>query len=135
MCNEPHIPSKLLRGQKGISILAIIFVIMVLTAVGYTFSAMIAAKQESVPLTVHGGKAFYIAEGGIDFAARYLSGLGSGSWSGPPPNQSRNLGGGSFTVVFTNYASVGGVESVDATATGTYGIATRVLVTTFSRRL
>ena len=128
-------PAKLLRSQKGVSILAIIFVIVVLTAIGYTFSAMMVAKQKSVPLTVHGGKAFYIAEGGIDFAARYLSGLGSGGWSGPPPNQSRNLGGGSFTVVFSNYASAGGVDSIDATATGTYGTATRVLVTTFSRRL
>jgi hypothetical protein len=36
-----------MRNQRGVSVLAIILVILVLTAIGYTFAAMMAAKQKS----------------------------------------------------------------------------------------
>jgi hypothetical protein len=125
----------LLKNQRGISILAIVLVFVVLAAIGYTFSAMMVRKQISIPVTLDGGRAFYVAEGGIQFAQRHLSGLSSAQWAVPPANETRNLGGGSFTVVFSNYVSGGGIESLDATSTGTYGTGTRELVVTFTRPL
>ena len=124
-------PIRLLKDQKGVSILAVIFVIVVLTAIGYTFSAMMAAKQKSVPVTLEGSRAFYIAEGGLHFAGNYLKGLSD--WS-TAANQTRNLGGGSFTVSFSGHSpSPPPPESITATSTGTYGSATRELQATFQR--
>jgi hypothetical protein len=123
------VPIRLFKNQTGISILAVIFVIVVLTAIGYTFSAMMASKQKSVPVTLEGSKAFYIAEGGVHFAGEYLEGLAD--WS-TAANQTRNLGGGSFTVVFSGY-SYGIPETITATSTGTNGSATRELQATFQR--
>lgn len=119
-----------LRDQRGVSVLAIIFVILVLAAVGYTFSAMMAAKQKSVPATLEAAKAFYIAEGGLHYGGKYLAGLSD--WS-TAASQTKDLGGGSFTVQFSNYSSGAGGESITATSTGTCGAAERVVIATFER--
>jgi hypothetical protein len=119
-------------GQRGVSLLAVIFVILVLSAVGYTFTAIMAAKQRAVPPTLDAGRAFYIAEGGTQFAGIYLKNLAS--WAAAS-NQTRSLGGGSFTVTFSSYSSGGGVESITCTSTGTYGAGQRVLLVTFQRYL
>jgi hypothetical protein len=102
---------------------------VVLTAIGYTFTALMASKQESVPATLHASRAFYIAEAGIQYAGKYLEGLGD--WT-TAANQNKNLGGGSFTVSFTDYAA-GPPASIVATSTGTYGTGERVIKATFQR--
>jgi Tfp pilus assembly protein PilX len=123
---------KFFRNEKGVSLLAVIFVILVLSAIGYTFTAIMAAKQRAVPPTLDGGRAFYIAEAGTQFAGIYLENLSS--WASAA-SQTRTLGAGSFTVAFSGYTSGGGVESITCTATGTYGSGQRVLVVTFQRSL
>jgi Tfp pilus assembly protein PilX len=117
---------RMLENEKGVSLLAVVFVILVLTAIGYTFTAMMAAKQKSVPATIEGGKAFFIAEAGLEYGATYLKNLAN--WS-TATSQTKNLGGGSFTVTFA--APVG--NTIQATSTGTYGAGTRQLKATFTR--
>ena len=128
----------LLRGQDGFSVMVIIFVMLVLTAIGYSMTRMMATKQKSVPVTAHSSSAFYVAEGGINYAGKYLSDSDHMFWISLP-DQTKSLGNGSFTVTFSDYCTYGDCSEggtkmcVTATSTGTYGDGTRVLATRFCR--
>ena len=130
-------PLGLLRGQGGFSVMVIIFVMLVLTAIGYSMTRMMATKQKTVPVVAHSSNAFVAAEGGINWAGKYLSDLVS--WSSLS-DESKNLGNGNFNVAFSDYCAHGAcVEEggtnmcVTVTSTGTYGDGTRVLVSRFCR--
>ena len=127
---------RLLRGQDGFSVMVIIFVMLVLTVIGYSMTRMMATKQKSVPVTAQSSSAFYVAEGGINYAGKYLSDLVS--WSSLS-DESKGLGSGGFTVSFSDYCAYGNCPEggtnmcVTATSTGTYVNATRVLASRYCR--
>jgi Tfp pilus assembly protein PilX len=131
-----RILAELLRSQGGFSIIAIVFVMLVLTVIGYSMTRMMATKQKSVPVTAQSSSAFYVAEGGINYAGKYLSDLVS--WSSLS-DESKTLGSGGFTVSFSDYCAYGSCPEggtnmcVTATSTGTYVDATRVLASRFCR--
>jgi Tfp pilus assembly protein PilX len=127
---------RLLRGESGFSVMVIIFVMLVLTAIGYSMTRMMATKQKSVPVNAQSSSAFYVAEGGINYAGKYLSDLVSWSYA---TDQAKNLGNGNFNVTFSDYCDYGSCPEggtnmcVTATSTGTYGDGTRVLASRFCR--
>jgi Tfp pilus assembly protein PilX len=127
---------RLLRGESGFSVMVIIFVMMVLTVIGYSMTRMMATKQKSVPVTAQSSSAFYVAEGGINYAGKYLSDLVS--WSSLT-DESKTLGSGGFTVSFSDYCAHGSCPEggtnmcVTSTSTGTYGNGTRVLASRYCR--
>ena len=131
-----RMPHELLRSQKGFSILAIVFVMLVLSVIGYSMARMMATKQKSVPVVAHSSSAFVIAEGGINWAGKYLSDVVS--WSSLS-DQSKNLGNGNFTIAFSDYCAHGSCPEggtnmcVTATSTGTSGDGRRVLASRFCR--
>jgi len=128
--------AKLLRGQDGFSVIVVIFVMMVFTVIGYSMTRMMATKQKSVPVTAQSSSAFYVAEGGINYAGKYLSDLVS--WSSLS-DESKNLGNGNFNVAFSDYCAYGSCAEggtnmcVTATSTGASGDATRVLASRYCR--
>ena len=128
--------AKLLRGQDGFSVLVVIFVMLVFTVIGYSMTRMMATKQKTVPVTAHSSSAFYVAEGGINYAGKYLSDLVS--WSSLS-DESKNLGNGNFNVAFSDYCAYGSCPEggtnmcVTATSTGTFGDGARVLASRFCR--
>ena len=127
---------RLLRGEGGFSVMVIIFVMLILTIIGYSMTRMMATKQKSVPVTAQSSSAFYVAEGGLNWTGKYLSDLVS--WSSLS-DQGKNLGDGSFNVAFSDYCAHGSCPEggtnmcVTATSTGTSGDATRVLATRYCR--
>ena len=127
---------RLLRGQDGFSVMVIIFVMLVLTAIGYSMTRMMATKQKSVPVNAQSSSAFYVAEGGLNYAGKYLSDLVSWSYAS---NQTKTLGSGGFTVSFSDYCDYGSCPEggtnmcVTATSIGTYADGTRVLASRFCR--
>ncbi len=118
-----------LKNERGLSIIAVVFTMLLLTSLGYTLSALMIGKQKSVAPTLEGGKSFFITEGGINYAGKYLNDLAD--WT-TASNQTKSLGSGSFTVTFSDYTS-GSPESIIATSTGTFGTGTRVLKASFER--
>jgi Tfp pilus assembly protein PilX len=133
---ETSSPIQLLRGQSGFSILAIVFVMLVLSAIGYSMARMMATKQKSVPVVAHSSSAFVVAEGGINYGGKYLSDLVS--WSSLD-DHTKTLGNGSFTLSFSDYCAHGNCPEggsnmcVTVTSAGTYGNGTRVLASRFCR--
>ena len=131
-----RILAELLRSQDGFSVLVVIFVMLVFTVIGYSMTRMMATKQKTVPVTAHSSSAFYVAEGGINYAGKYLSDLVS--WSSLS-DESKNLGNGNFNVAFSDYCAYGSCPEggtnmcVTATSTGTSGDATRVLASRYCR--
>jgi len=131
-----RILAELLRSQDGFSVLVVIFVMLVFTVIGYSMTRMMATKQKSVPVTAQSSSAFYVAEGGINYAGKYLSDLVS--WSSLS-DESKNLGNGNFNVAFSDYCAYGSCPEggtnmcVTATSTGTFGDGARVLASRFCR--
>ena len=126
----------LLKSQKGFSVLVVVFVMLVLSAIGYSMVSMMASKQKSVPITAQSSSAFYMAEAGINWAGKYLSDLRC--WDSIQSEKS--LGSGSFTIALESGSYCYGSCSegstymcVDIISTGTYGDATRVLRSRFCR--
>ena len=125
---------RLLRGQGGFSVLVVVFVMLVLSAIGYSMASMMASKQKSVPITAQSSSAFYMAEAGINWAGKYLSDLRC--WDAIQSEKA--LGSGSFTIALESYCYGSCSEGstymcVDIISTGTYGDATRVLRSRFCR--
>jgi hypothetical protein len=130
---------RLLRGQEGVSIVLVVFVMLVLSAIGYSMARMMATKQMSVPVVAHSSNAFAMAESGINWAGKHLSDLRTWSSGSEGP---KTLGNGSFTVTFTEPCSWNTSPKCDegdnymcinVTSTGTYGGAIRVLSSRFCR--
>jgi hypothetical protein len=127
-----------LRSQGGFSVLAIVFVMLVLSAIGYSMAKMMATKQKSVPITAQSSSAFHVAESGINYAGKYLSYSDQIFWSSLP-DQTKSLGNGSFTVTFLDYCTYGSCPEggtkmcVTAQSTGTHGEGQRVLLARFCR--
>jgi Tfp pilus assembly protein PilX len=130
--------TKLLRGQGGFSVLVVIFVMLVLSVIGYSLTNMMVAKQKSVPVTAQSSRAFYMAEGGLDWAGKYLSRLPPDEWyclSTPADDATLNLGNGSFEVTFDQYSSDATYEYITVASTGYYGDGKRTVAMRFQREL
>jgi hypothetical protein len=91
---------------------------------------MMVAKQKSVPVTTQSSNAFSAAEGGMNYAGKYLSDLVS--WI-RAADQTKALGDGSFTISFSGYDYDGTKEWITVTSTGNYGDGKRVLSASFER--
>ena len=130
-----RILAELLRGQGGFSVLVVIFVMLVLTVIGYSMTRMMATKQKTVPVTAQSSNAFYLAESGINYAGKYLSDLVT--W--PPSGETKNIGNGNFTIAYSDYCAYGSCPEggtnmcVTVQSTGNSGDGERELTSRFCR--
>ncbi len=101
----------ILRNEQGISVLFLMIAMLLMVTVAYILSYLIPAKQKSVRFPIYSQQAFYIAQSGVEFAARYASDRG---WRGTTDGgiydlnrlnaASRSLGNGTFTLNYNNAA-------------------------------
>jgi hypothetical protein len=118
----------ILKKEKGISVIALIGVILLLGSIGYIMSSLMVRSQESVPRTLDSTRAIYLAQGGVEYVGKYLNSQSSWmSLTSPPTNI--NLGTGNFSVT---YAPVDN-SNLNATITGFSGTAKRSLTVGFQR--
>lgn len=105
--------------KDGISVIALVIVLLLLGALGFVLTSLIITKQESAVLPFRSTHAFYLAQAGIEYAIRYAS-----DQEDFDPDDTfsvtKDLGAGSFTVTYDP-----GDGSV--TSTGTVGTAERVV--------
>jgi hypothetical protein len=98
-----------LINSKGISVIFLIIAMLLMVIIGYIFSYLIPSKQKSVVFPIQSTQAFFIAQSGVEFAVRYAN---CNHWTTTallnnlniPPNNTRNLGAGRFTLTYTNVA-------------------------------
>jgi hypothetical protein len=118
----------ILKKEKGISAIALIVAILLLGSIGYIVSNLMARSQESIPRSLNTARAFYLAQGGVEYVGKYLN--GQADWmnlTSPPTNKS--LGTGNFTV---SYSPVDGAN-LDAVITGYSGTAQRRITVRYNR--
>jgi hypothetical protein len=95
--------------SKGLSVLFLLVAMLLMVAIGYVFSYLIPSKQKSLIFPVQSTQAFFIAGSGVEFAVRYAT---DHNWKSAAlldanlNNLTRNLGNGSFRLLF-NYATYG----------------------------
>jgi len=122
--------------SKGISVLFLVIAMLLMVTIGYVFSYLIPSKQKSVVFPIQSTQAFFIAQSGVEYAVRYavahnwrtaanLAGLNAAG-----VNQ-KNLGGGRFTITYTNTApNLDTLSSDGEVPSGT--VRRRITVTNFT---
>ena len=111
---------RILRND-GISVVALVIVLLLLSTLGTVLVSLIITKQKSALLPLKSAQAFYAAQAGIEYAIRYYN----DTVFDPVANYSigtKNLETGSFSVTYDP-------DSVEQsiTSTGTAGTAKRVI--------
>ena len=116
---------RILRND-GISIVALVIVLLLLSTLGTILVSLIITKQKTMLLPLKSAQAFYVAQAGIEYAIRYANDNEPNFWTDPkiifpdPPNAlTKSLGPGSFNVTYSADESI--------TSTGTTGTAKRVI--------
>jgi hypothetical protein len=96
------------KNSKGISVLFLVIAMMLMVTIGYVFSYLIPTKQKSVVFPIQSTQAFFIAQSGVEFAVRFAM-TQVPPWTttvllnnlNTPPNNTRTLGAGGFTISYT----------------------------------
>lgn len=119
------------KNQKGLSLIALIIVLLVLGTIAVILSRLMATHQETVPLFLDTTRAFYAAQGGVWYVGKYLKDSGGNDWTAvsPPPNQPIRLGKGSFSVAFAPVDA----DHLTATIIGSSGAAQRQIIVHFEK--
>lgn len=123
--------SRIWKNEKGLSLIGLIVAILVLGTIGIILSRLMSAHQESIPLVLDTTRAFYAAQGGVEYAGKYLKTSGGNDWTlvAPIPNQPKNMGMGTFTVTFTPLDA----DHLTAVVIGTSGAAQRQITVRFEK--
>jgi hypothetical protein len=89
-----------LTDQRGVSIIALIIIMVVLGSIGYVFSSLIVTKQYSMGMAAPSQWGFYIASSGIEYGTRYASERGwtTGADLNNLDGMVVNVGQGQFTL-------------------------------------
>jgi len=95
--------------SKGISVLFLVIAMLLMVTIGYVFSYLMPAKQKSIIFPIQSTQGYFLAQSGVEYAVRYAT---ENNWTTPalldnfnnPPNNTRNLGAGRFTLTYTNVA-------------------------------
>ena len=82
--------------QRGVSLIAAIFIIVVLAFMGVMFLSMISTSALTSVNDMQSGQALYIAEGGEEFARITLALDNNWYWNPDPNSFTRTLGQGQF---------------------------------------
>ncbi|NQT55146.1 MAG: hypothetical protein HQ551_02835 [Desulfobacteraceae bacterium] len=120
---------RILRND-GISIVALVIALLLLSTLGTVLTSLIITKQKSALLPLKSAQAFYAAQAGIEYAIRYAADNQAAFLANPnnifpdtPNALTKNLDTGSFTVEYNNpNDSINSIRS-----TGTAGTAKRVI--------
>ena len=130
-----------LINSKGVSVIFLVIAMLLMVTIAYVFSYLIPSKQKSVVFPIQSTQAFFIAQSGVEFAVRFPM-TQTPPWTTPallnnlntPPNNTRNLGAGSFTITYTNVApNLDTLTSVGQVPIGTER--RRIVVSNFTRFL
>jgi len=121
--------NKSFKDQRGFGLIAVIFSMVTVSAMGLSMSSMISNNAGVSSADLEGQRAFYVAEGGLHYTLTrefmvdmdYSNNTSpTGAPSGGTPI---SLGGGQFWIQYSNQTRV----SADVTITGTVGNSTRVI--------
>ena len=115
---------RILRND-GISIVALVIALLLLSTLGTVLTSLIITKQKSALLPLKSAQAFYAAQAGIEYAIRYVNDNKAAFWTDPVSifpiplnNPPISVGAGSFNVTYDATNRI-------ITSTGTAGTATR----------
>jgi type II secretory pathway pseudopilin PulG len=109
--------------NDGVSVVALIIVLLLLSALGVVFSSLIITKQKSAQLLLKSAQSFYLAQAGIGYAIRYTA-EHYGDFQADPASVfpvTKTVGAGSFNITYNE-----GENNI--TSTGMAGTAKRVII-------
>ncbi len=104
------------KGQHGVSLIAAVFIIVILSFMGMMFISMVTTSSVTATNDLLSAQALDIAEGGIEFALYQFK---SGTVCTALANSNVPLGRGSFAVTSTLYAPGTTILMANITATAT----------------
>jgi len=91
-----------MRKKKALGIIAAIFIILFVSAMGVLVVSLLGSSSQSSINYLFSQKAFYVAEGGLEYYIEQLENQAA-SWTSPPTKPTNEaLGGGTFTITTSN---------------------------------
>ncbi len=87
-------------GEEGFTLVAAIFIILVLTLLAITTSTFISSDAVIAVRNYYSQDAFYIASSGSEYYLKQLD--GDDDWTVPPTPETKSFSGGYFTITTTN---------------------------------
>jgi len=108
--------------EKGVSAVALVIVLLVMSVLGFVLSSLTVTKQKTVLLPLKSAQAFYAAQAGIEYAIRYTADNQATFWAWPANifPIDIDLETGSFNVTYDQGTKI-------ITSTGTAGTAIRII--------
>jgi len=98
--------------QKGVSIIALAFIIVILSFLGIIFLSLFTVGTEESTNEYNSTRALYIAEGGAEAAIEHLTQSGASNWQWNDGYLDKSLGDGTVDVEVLQY------ENQDASLSG-----------------
>lgn len=136
---------KILSGHlnnRGVTLITLIIAITIFAVFITVFSYVMIAKHGSEALYVQSTRAYAVAQAGIEYGIRYVADATDAADTAaryaeledqdPDPNFNRDLGNGSFTLIYTP-GTVSDPSTL--TSTGTVGTAVREITVSHFRAL
>lgn len=108
-----------MKDRKGFTIIAAIFIVLVLTLLAITTSTFISSDAVIAAKNFHSQSAFYIAASGVEYYLRQLD--VDDDWSAPPTTETKSFSGGYFSITTSDESknritfTVTGITTIGAT--------------------
>lgn len=103
--------------QKGVSIIALAFIIVILSFLGIVFLSLFTTGTEESTNEYNSTRALYIAEGGAEAAIEHLTQSGASNWQWNDGYKDKSLGDGTVDVEVLEYNQYLGQTSNSPTCT------------------
>ena len=115
---------KMLFNNKGISLVILLVAMTLISVLGASFVSLMSSKQKSFLHQIDSYRAMNIANAGVEYAIRFASDgtdtLGNSIFfTNPTLAMTRNLGQGTFDLVYSGYSN--NIDDDVLAATGLYG--------------
>jgi hypothetical protein len=118
---------KRIKSESGSAMIIMVATIAVLGVIGYILGSLISRHQESIPTNLDSGRAFAIAQSGVEYVGKYLEGRDFITVASPP---TMALGTGNFGTTLSNATAT----QIVATITGNSGTASRRITVRYQRK-
>lgn len=99
-----------MTGQRGVSIIALAFIIAIITFLGLVFVSFFTTSLEESTMEYNSDRALYIAEGGADAAIEHCS-QGGSNWLWNEGYLNKSLGDGTVDVEVLQYVNKDGTSN------------------------
>lgn len=121
---------QLLSKKEGSVLIIMVVTMVLLGTIGVIISQLMVGSQESISRDIDTNRAIYLAQGGVNYAGKFLKGISD--WGALSGTLTKSLQGGTFAIQWGAY-NAGPPNQLTVIVTGSSGSAPRQITTIFQK--